>query len=178
MNFDISVLLADLAHAPEKSCHDLSVAVRGWVGNTVERDRVPVAFKGDPAEPCDQWLSAGALDLGFEACSQSVRCLDFGRVAGFHLRHRRAMFRRQSPQHRCAHGPFDPGHPVAGPRRCNLSSGLTVSGLDAEDGEDVVVVVEIASGVSGVGASGKADGVDRQVPEAGEGSWCGTGPDL
>jgi hypothetical protein len=68
--------------------------------------------------------------------------------------------------------------PEAGPRRCNLSSGLTVSGLDAEDGEDVVVVVEIASGVSGVGASGKADGVDRQVPEAGEGSWCGTGPDL
>jgi hypothetical protein len=44
--------------------------------------------------------------------------------------------------------------------------------LDAEDGEDVVVVVEIASGVSGVGASDKADGVDRQVPEAGEGSWC------
>jgi hypothetical protein len=26
--------------------------------------------------------------------------------------------------------------------------------------------------VSGVGASDKADGVDRQVPEAGEGSWC------
>jgi hypothetical protein len=28
MDFDISVLLADLAHAPEKSFHDLPVAVR------------------------------------------------------------------------------------------------------------------------------------------------------
>jgi hypothetical protein len=29
MDFDISVLLADLTHAPEKSFHDLPVAVQG-----------------------------------------------------------------------------------------------------------------------------------------------------
>jgi hypothetical protein len=42
--------------------------------------------------------------------------------------------------------------------------------LDSEDGEGVVVVVEVAAGMGDVGAAREAEGVDRQVAEAGEGS--------
>src|SRR5436190_7112295 len=60
--------------------------------------------------------------------------------------------------------------------RCAICGGLTVS--DSERGEGVVVVVEVAAGVGDVGASGQAQGADRQVAEGGKRSWCCTGPDL
>src|SRR5436305_169483 len=60
--------------------------------------------------------------------------------------------------------------------RCSICDGLTVS--DSECGEGVVVVVEVAAGVGDVGASGQAQGADRQVAEGGQCSGCGAGAQL
>src|SRR6478672_5241884 len=54
--------------------------------------------------------------------------------------------------------------------------GLAVS--DSECGEGVVVVVQVAAGVGDVGASGQAQGADRQVSEGRECSGCGAGAQL
>src|SRR6266496_294483 len=60
------------------------------------------------------------------------------------------------------------------PRSPQFQNGL----LDAVDGESVGAVVQVAAGVGDVGASGEAEGVEGQVAKAGQGSWCGTGPEL
>src|SRR6186997_3690145 len=60
--------------------------------------------------------------------------------------------------------------------RCPICGGLTVS--DSEGGEGVVVVVQVAAGVGDVGASGQAQGADRQVAEGRECSGCGAGAQL
>ena len=69
MNFDISVPLADLAHAPEKSLNDLPVAVWSRIRRPIDGDRIPVPLEGYPTEPSDQWFSAWPRDLRFEAGS-------------------------------------------------------------------------------------------------------------
>ena len=61
-------------------------------------------------------------------------------------------------------------------RVCPICDGLTVS--DSECGEGVVVVVQVAAGVGDVGASGQAQGADRQVAEGRECSGCGAGAQL
>jgi len=52
---------------------------------------------------------------------------------------------------------------------------VVILGLDSEDVEGVVAVVEIAAGVGDVGSSGEAEGADRKVAEGREGSGRGAG---
>ena len=39
-----------------------------WVWDAIGDDRILPAVQRDAAEPCGQWLPAGSLDAGFQAC--------------------------------------------------------------------------------------------------------------
>jgi hypothetical protein len=51
---------------------------------------------------------------------------------------------------------------------------VLAGGLDAENGDDAVVVEHVPSGVGDVGAAREAEGVDRQVAEAGPAGLIGS----
>ena len=60
--------------------------------------------------------------------------------------------------------------------RCPVRDGSAVVGTsDCEGGEGVVVIVEVTTGVGDVGASGQANGADREVAEGGQDAGCGAG---
>jgi hypothetical protein len=79
--------LAELTSASQQPGDQLPVGVDGPGVLAVGEDRVLLPLERNAAEPCDQWFPAGVPGAGLESRAQSVRCGDFGLIAGRHLRH-------------------------------------------------------------------------------------------